>query len=391
MEEKEVNDFSLLEKHITLSDAERKIISSLSKKIMLKTDDVLIKEGEDHGNTIYFIQSGKLKIEKLDASARKYIGVTELITGDFVGELALFGYSSSSASVIAAESTDILAIQMDQILGVELKNMLGYKLLMVAGKSTGNKLYATNNFLVEGLRRENESLKKRRAAGRFMVSMLTLLSVYILFLSSLSYLKTYAVSSSVKFTTTTIVSAPLMIIITVWIFFTIKYNNYDLSIYGMTIKNWRKNILTAILFSIPFMVLVIFLKLLLIANLPYFHTKKVFLITTLTNKNFVEYTLLAILYLFLSLLQEFIFRGALQGSLQEFLSDDSKDSKILSIVVATFLFAAAHAYMGMIFAWLMFIPGLFWGWLFAKQRSLVGVCASHVFLGVWALYIVGFM
>ena len=31
-----------------------------------------------------------------------------------------------------------------------------------------------------------------------------------------------------------------------------------------------------------------------------------------------------------------------------------------------------------------FLPGLFWGWLYSRHRTLVGV--SHMLVGVWALY-----
>jgi membrane protease YdiL (CAAX protease family) len=35
-----------------------------------------------------------------------------------------------------------------------------------------------------------------------------------------------------------------------------------------------------------------------------------------------------------------------------------------------------------------FVAGLFWGWLYARQRSLVGVSISHVLLGFWAFEVV---
>jgi membrane protease YdiL (CAAX protease family) len=36
-----------------------------------------------------------------------------------------------------------------------------------------------------------------------------------------------------------------------------------------------------------------------------------------------------------------------------------------------------------------FVPGLFWGWMFAKQRSLVGVTVSHIAVGLWAIFALG--
>ncbi|HGC5656427.1 hypothetical protein SFB48_01050 [Legionella pneumophila] len=48
-----------------------------------------------------------------------------------------------------------------------------------------------------------------------------------------------------------------------------------------------------------------------------------------------------------------------------------------------------HTHLGLTFASLTFIAGLFWGWLFHRQKSLLGVSVSHVILGVWSLFIVG--
>ena len=38
----------------------------------------------------------------------------------------------------------------------------------------------------------------------------------------------------------------------------------------------------------------------------------------------------------------------------------------------------------------VFVTGLFWGWLYSRQHSLVGVSVSHLLLGLTALEIVGF-
>ena len=35
-----------------------------------------------------------------------------------------------------------------------------------------------------------------------------------------------------------------------------------------------------------------------------------------------------------------------------------------------------------------FAAGLFWGWLYARQRALAGVSVSHIVLGFWAFEVV---
>ena len=50
----------------------------------------------------------------------------------------------------------------------------------------------------------------------------------------------------------------------------------------------------------------------------------------------------------------------------------------------------AHTYISLEFAIATFIPGISWGWLFQKQRSLVGVSVSHALIGLWIVFILNF-
>jgi membrane protease YdiL (CAAX protease family) len=36
-----------------------------------------------------------------------------------------------------------------------------------------------------------------------------------------------------------------------------------------------------------------------------------------------------------------------------------------------------------------FLPGLFWGWLYSRHRTLIGVTISHILIGAWIFYFVG--
>ncbi|WP_404802349.1 CPBP family glutamic-type intramembrane protease [Bacillus shivajii] len=54
------------------------------------------------------------------------------------------------------------------------------------------------------------------------------------------------------------------------------------------------------------------------------------------------------------------------------------------------MFAMAHAHIGTLFALTAFIPGLFWGWMYTRQKSIIGVSISHMLIGIWVLFILGF-
>jgi membrane protease YdiL (CAAX protease family) len=60
-----------------------------------------------------------------------------------------------------------------------------------------------------------------------------------------------------------------------------------------------------------------------------------------------------------------------------------------AIVVSNLIFATAHTYLGLWFCLAVFLPGIFWGWMFAKQRSIIGVTVSHILVGIWGIFALG--
>lgn len=95
-----------------------------------------------------------------------------------------------------------------------------------------------------------------------------------------------------------------------------------------------------------------------------------------------------ILYSIFTPIQEFIARGGVQSSFQEFLSGRSR--KLIALLIANLMFSMTHLHLSTTFAMMVFVPGLFWGWLYSRRQTLVGVCASHLIIGLFAYYVVGF-
>ena len=46
--------------------------------------------------------------------------------------------------------------------------------------------------------------------------------------------------------------------------------------------------------------------------------------------------------------------------------------------------------LGYLFGLGQFVPGLFWGWLYQRERSFISLAVSHALLGVWGLFVLGF-
>jgi membrane protease YdiL (CAAX protease family) len=60
-----------------------------------------------------------------------------------------------------------------------------------------------------------------------------------------------------------------------------------------------------------------------------------------------------------------------------------------SILVSNLVFAAAHSHTSFAFAMVAFLPGLFWGWIFARTNSLIVSAASHFIIGGAGIFLFG--
>src|SRR6185312_13094985 len=107
-----------------------------------------------------------------------------------------------------------------------------------------------------------------------------------------------------------------------------------------------------------------------------------------TGLSIRQVVVFSLLYAALSPVQEMIARSGIQCSLQLFLT--GKFRVLESIFLSSLLFAATHLHLSLLLALLVFPCGLWWGWLFYRQGSLVGCSVSHVIAGVFGFFVVGF-
>mgnify|MGYP004003715193 FL=1 len=87
--------------------------------------------------------------------------------------------------------------------------------------------------------------------------------------------------------------------------------------------------------------------------------------------------------------QEIIVRCGLQSLLVEFLYGSDTRRAVTAIVASNIVFAAAHSHLNLGFATVTFLGGLFFGWIFYRNRSIVGVSISHFIIGAAAMYALG--
>jgi membrane protease YdiL (CAAX protease family) len=172
----------------------------------------------------------------------------------------------------------------------------------------------------------------------------------------------------------------------------VKRSGYPASFYGFTLYNWQRSVTESILFTIPILLLSLGAKWWVITHLPQFSHEALFNVGHgASTKPFAEtwiITAMALAYVFISSpIQEVLFRGGLQSTLQTFLL--GKHRYFLAILTSNLIFAMMHLVLSAVLAILTFAIGLFWGWLYKRHGTLMGVVLSHVLTGFWVFFILG--
>lgn len=378
---------SLLNNHLfqSLAADELQTILSITERQRVAQGEYFILEGNTD-KSVYIIQEGSAEILVNGAKGEPPVVITTLEKGAVLGEMTLLqGDQKRTASARAREDSTLLRVDFARIPLYEQYGPLYTKILGNLAKELSRKLVSTNMITMDSMKKELESSKARVAMGQFTVNILFLLSFYTLALRSLAEM----VQSSEN---STFISVSILAVMALFTFVLIKRFRYPLRTFGLTMENWKKVTVQSVLISLPAMGLIVLLKWLTISLIPAFAHEPLInpaaIFRGQSDFDLVVYLSGLVAYAIFCPIQEFVCRGGIQSALENFLPD-TKHKVLMAILLSNLLFAMAHSHMTLSFALFTFVPGLFWGWMFHKQKSLVGVSVSHILIGVWAVFVVG--
>jgi membrane protease YdiL (CAAX protease family) len=63
---------------------------------------------------------------------------------------------------------------------------------------------------------------------------------------------------------------------------------------------------------------------------------------------------------------------------------------LIAVFISNLMFSMTHLHISTRFALLAFLPGLFWGWQYARHKNLIGISISHIVIGLSASIFIGF-
>lgn len=325
-------------------------LTNLAEPLFVEKNDFLLNTDASY----YYIKFGEVLITNSDQRIK-------LKAGDVIGADAI--------SIKATEPSLLIAITQNE--------------LHAASKNLHIKLLTK---IVEQLtKREAETKKAFKTFEMFVISLLFVISLYTMSLIPLLEFVHY-------FGVSTIVDVALLLSFSLLVFIIMKKSAYPLATYGVTFNKWGTYMREATILTLPFLLFFLFLKWVLITFIPtYSHIPLLNPAAAFANIHFTYTTFFVtiLIYIGFAFIQEFIARCGLQTAFYRFMPY-SKNNQLKAIFLSNVIFAMAHTHMGTVFALAAFIPGLFWGWLYARQNSIIGVSVSHILIGIWVLFVLGY-
>lgn len=149
--------------------------------------------------------------------------------------------------------------------------------------------------------------------------------------------------------------------------------------FGLTWRGGWKHAGEAVVFSLPILGALLLLKWFLALHLPSLQG------APLIEENFGKGLGILAVYLIFAPLQEFVVRGFLQTTLRTFFRGPYR--VFWAILLSNMLFEIFHIPAGIGLSLGSFFLGLFWGWLYERQKSLLGPCLSHYLIGSWGMLV----
>ena len=338
----------------------------------------IVREG-DAAKHLLVILDGKVSVYKR-GDAGGEVEVNRMGPGDCIGELALIDPAPRSASARAIGPVNAMALPIDDILQLaEQRPGVSTGLLGMARVITARLRVATAG-LVDSLEQSLAEQRKRATLGRFTFVLIVAYSLYTWLLGTATHVKQLLGRSE-------LVTLPVVLVTAGLLFAFMRSSGFPARFFGLTWRHAGRHAAEALLFTLPCMAAVVALKWWLVNHVPSMQGAPLFQMGAAGGGAASAFNpWLTLVYIVFVPLQELIYRGGLQGTLEEFLA--GRWRTLQAVIGSNIIFSAAHLYISPGLSVTAFVAGLFWGWLYARQRGLVGVSLSHIVLGFFAFEVV---
>lgn len=361
----------------SLSVAEIKDLLAFVEGKIYETDQLVFNEGDD-SRELYVVKSGHLEVFKNVEGTEERQEFGKITEGAFFGEMAHLGGEKRSAAVKALDHSELLLINLDNLQKDKSKELLYAKVLAQLGKKVSQNLMKTDQTVIESLKEKLKSIQAHNHISKSLIHLIVLITVWFN-VSVIIYL--FPAQRKIL---DSIFTSSMLVLFALSVIYLIKKSGYPLSFYGITWNRWFHHSVEAMLYSILLMGFVLGLKWLVVNTVPRLEGLPVFASVESLKSGYP----MAIVYFLLAPVQEFIARGSIQSTFRNFFQGPY--SAFHAILVSNLLFQMVHTVKSFWLALASLFLGFVYGYLFEKQKSLVGVSLSHAVVGTWGFFILEF-
>ena len=213
---------------------------------------------------------------------------------------------------------------------------------------------------------ETESLRKKRYDASIVFSCVTAcVCLYLLLLATLDFLNLTVPTKAL----TQVINA-MVCVVSVIIY---RKTSFSFEELGLKIRNWKRTFGSSLAIALSVVILLMVTKLLILKAAPDFFAAN----APFWNWNIGLYSWIS--YIFTCVLQEFLARSMIYGSIKKMF--DGKYSAIVAILLSSLLFGAVHIAHGFMYMMAAIILLGSMGGLYEKHRNIWGVALIHFILG----------
>lgn len=346
-------------------DAVQKI-ASVAKEMSVRPGEMILEEGSACTD-LYLLISGTAVAARKSHSGDT-LDLNTIDAGDCIGELTFLAGGGRATSVRADTQCEIIFIPADALHAAnDALPVLGELKGALAGVVV-NRARAMSDAMLASLRRELEAQALQNQFGQFLIFTISifLVSTMLFYLVAQHYVKD-VYDPGFSWQTIFFLAIPCL--------FIIKFMKIPLADLGIKREglwpSFRDSVLICAVISVPAAIYLIYFKEESSGNDLGVVVDGFFLVQYFANTVF----------------QEVGSRGLLQGLFQKFLNDKKGHR---AIFMTSTVFASLHITFGIDAVLITFFASFIFGYVYLKQKNLIGVTVLHYWLGVLAAIVVAF-
>ncbi len=348
------------------AQTERALLANLVEIRRFSTDETILCEGQS-SDALYFVLTGAVEVMKQDEAHDKQYLLSRIESGGIFGEMSFMDKEPASATIRANQPCEVLVITRERLEAVDEFGGVSLKLHLAESVAVAviRRLRALSGRHVQKLQAELDHANQRLQFLRFFGATVAMFAVAS-FVQKL-------INPNLPPSLQMLYSWGFLLLTLAPVGYFAWSQHLPIARYGLSLRNWRVSLKESFIAAALLTLLVVVVK----------HESEpgqpLWTWGSLSKYSAHESQFFWIAYGPHCLLQEFIGRGVIQGSLSQFVTDSKP---LVPILLTSTLFGIFHFYVSVQFALLTFVISLLFGWLYARHRTLIGVTVVHFSLGL---------